>query len=133
MMLPVPCPRGTPWHTGRVDETALIEELLRRGGDELDQALELVGLYVEDKSIVGRDGPDGPEFAIAMSGTLGRIAFSPRVQDPEGTAIDEVFSGLTERLEKEAGDDTHDRFRQRLADLHGHHERNDPGTEPPLG
>jgi hypothetical protein len=98
-----------------MDETSYIEELVRRGGDDLDEALALVGIYVEDKSVVAREGPDGHQFAIAIDAALGRLAFGPRVQDPEGNTVDEIFTGVTENLEREDADEAHRLFRERLS------------------
>lgn len=110
-----------------MDDTDHVEELVRRSGDDLDEALALAGLYVEDKSVVARDGPDGNEFAIAINAALGRLAFGPLVQDPEGKAVDAIFTGVTENLEREEADDTHRLFRERLASLG--QPPDDPGSE----
>lgn len=111
-----------------MDERAQVEELIRRSGDDLDEALALTGLYVVEKNVVARDGPGGSEFAIAINASLGRLAFSTRVQDPEGNAVDDAFAEVTETFERDEASEASRAFRERLASLQ-QQQREDPGSD----
>jgi hypothetical protein len=111
-----------------MDESGYIEELIRRSGDDLDEALALIGLYTTEKAVVGREGPGGVQFAVALTGDIGSVAFNRRVQDPEGSATDDVFSEVTENLEREEADETSRLFRERLAGF-GKRQPEDPSGE----
>lgn len=87
-------------------------ELMGRAGDALDRALEDVGVYVEQKSVVTRDQPSGPQAALFINAVIGRVAFSERVQRPDQEAVDAVFDELAEHLVE----DEYERRRRALGD-----------------
>lgn len=73
-------------------------ELLQRCTAELAEALELIGVYVNDRHVVARQTPEGPEAALFVTGVIGRVAFGDRVQRPDQEAVDALFEGMTDNL-----------------------------------
>lgn len=133
-MLPVACFEASPCHTDNVpDDEDDLQELIRRSGDDLDEALATLGVHVDDKSVVGRETADGPAFAVALTGLLGPLAFSSQVQDPKGTEEYEQFEEIAEaiaeaevRQQLDQQRSEFDRIRQQLS---RQDQRDDPSAE----
>jgi hypothetical protein len=77
------------------DTPAEAEELLNRSM-ALPEALEQLGLYVQDRQIAVRDTAQGPRAALFISAVIGRVAFRERVQDPDQAAMDAAFDDLAD-------------------------------------
>lgn len=83
-------------------------ELMSRA-DGLTEALAACGVYVERTTVMTAEGCEIP--ALVVSGTVGRVAFSDRVQRPEQEVVDEQLATYEEehyaseykRLRRELG------------------------------
>ena len=73
------------------------QELLRRSAD-LPEALERIGLYVRDRQTTVQDTTHGAQAFLFLNATIGRLAFSQRVQRPEQEAFDAAFEDMTEGM-----------------------------------
>jgi hypothetical protein len=88
---------------------AAAQELLRLAGEQLDEDMADLGLYVNDKQIIAR--PDAPSgMGVLWTGVLGRVAFSDRVLNPEAVVVADEFDQITAAL----SDDTFEARRRRL-------------------
>lgn len=68
-----------------------IDTLMERAGDELDEDLRKIGLYVQGRQVAQVHTPFGMKPALVLSANVGEIAFRSRVQDPEMDKIDRQF------------------------------------------
>lgn len=75
--------------------TALVEEVLEK--------IKKLGMYCKGSHVaVEEDGfDDEPNLLIHAIFTFGKVAFTPRVQNPEQDAVDDEFK-IIERYESEA-------------------------------
>lgn len=84
------------------DDTAGEEEahtLMQLATPRLVEELERIGLYVSDMSVLQRAAPDGGvQSALQIQAVLGRLALSPRVQDPAQEDVDARFDLLAEQF-----------------------------------
>lgn len=75
--------------------TALVEDVLEK--------IKKVGLYCKGAHVAVGDDDLGDEPVLMIHGmfTFGKVAFTPRIQDPEQDAVDDQFN-VIERYENEA-------------------------------
>lgn len=73
-------------------------ELAKRCTPDLIEALEQIGVYVQHRQVVGCDTPSGPRAGVFVTGSLGRVAFSDRVQRPDQEVVDALFEEMTDNL-----------------------------------
>jgi hypothetical protein len=78
------------------DRDEVARELARRGSEALVEALERVGVYVQSRQVVAH--PANPSIGLFVTGVLGRVAFSDRVQKPDQEAVDALFQDMTDNL-----------------------------------
>lgn len=86
------------WNDGDSEPNDLAAELMARAGDGLDEDLESVGLYVDNKYVIGRSTPAGPEVAVVLTAVIGRVAFGERVQQPGQEAVDVLFDEIRDNM-----------------------------------
>lgn len=86
------------------DDDALVaaqQHLLLLANGRLDEALSDLGLYVNEKQIVVREGAL-PAVSLRWTGVLGRVAFSDRVLNPEAVTVADEFDEIATALSDEA-------------------------------
>jgi hypothetical protein len=87
---------------------AASKALLDLAGDQLDEAMNDLGLYVDAKQVMVRPGDTEP--VLLWSGMLGRVALSDRVLNPEAVAVTDEFEQITAAL----SDETFEERRRKL-------------------
>ncbi len=63
--------------------------------EPLEDAARKIGCYLDRAVVTTIPGPFGPRLAVVAEFSLGKVAFTGRVQDPEQEQIDRVFSEMT--------------------------------------
>lgn len=89
--------------------------LLQERSVDLDDDLRRLGLYMEAGQIVGVDTPLGPRPALAVVAVIGDVAFTGRVQDPEGAAFDQQFRVIEAEEGTNAFLDERERIKRNIA------------------
>jgi hypothetical protein len=96
------------------------EELRARADDGLEESLLQIGVHVTGKSLAAVEiGGTPMRPAVVITATLGQLAFTERVLDPEGerkrAEIDEQFESIAEGI-VDADFERH--HQELLGDLH---------------
>lgn len=108
---------------GPDDEGEMMPDELRQQFDTLMERfdgfsddLRKIGLYVEGPPQVAQiPTPFGPQSAMIAQCTIGKIAFSDRVQNPEAADFDKQFAVMEVHAEDDAYLDERNRIAEALA------------------
>lgn len=93
---------------------AEIETIERRGGDELDDQLRQIGLYVGHKAIGHVHSPFGPKPALIVTANVGEVAFAARTIAPEDDVFDRQFRDIKAQAEVDDFVDAREEIKRRL-------------------
>lgn len=61
----------------------------------LEEQLKKIGVYLDRAAVVPMPVPEGVKLAVVAEFTIGAVAFTKRVQDPEQEQIDKMFREMT--------------------------------------
>lgn len=82
--------------------------------EPLEDAARKIGCYLDRAVVTTIPGPFGPRLAVVAEFSLGKVAFTGRVQDPEQEQIDRVFSEMTFGFGSDAFLDARSRVQRNL-------------------
>lgn len=80
-----------------------------------DDDFRRLGLYVDRTDETVTEGPLGPVPVLVVEATIGAVAFTDRVVDPEKDAIDSQFREMEASMLTDEFLDAHERMRRNIA------------------
>lgn len=83
--------------------------------EKLDDTLRQLGLYVDHSQLVQIDTPMGPRPALAVQCTVGKVAYSDRVQHPENYGVDQQFRVMEREITANDHEEIVAKMRRNLA------------------
>ena len=84
--------------------------------EPLSDAARRIGCYLDRSVVTSIPTPFGPKLAIVAEFSLGQVAFTTRVQDPEQEQVDRMFSEMTFGLGTDELLDSREQMRRNLAE-----------------
>lgn len=92
-----------------------MEALLERASALADAALR-IGLYADDVTFAPVPTPFGPRVAAVIRFSIGEVAFTKRVQDPEQERVDRQFKEMTFSMGTDRFLDERERMKKLLSE-----------------
>ncbi len=87
-------PEEPPEEGGIPEEFREGLDALHERSSDIDDIARNLGLYINETNLVVVGMQDGPKAAMVLDMTIGDVAFSPRVQNPEEFDIDKSFAEM---------------------------------------
>lgn len=99
----------------RMDAFNLSVERINVQTEGFIEALKKLGLYVEMVHVQPVDTPFGPQPALVVAATVGRVAFTDRTLDPEQADIDRQFREIDHGSTQDTVNEDRERIKRNIA------------------